>query len=259
MEVMYARDVHPLLAARTGGAVLLARTIHCFGAGESDIGTQIHDLMQRDRNPAVGTTAKGGVIGVRIHARGRSHDEALTLLERDAREVRQRLGPLVFGEDSGTLPDAVARLLIERGATVSTAESCTGGLVAKSLTDVPGSSAWFLDGVVTYSNEAKTRLLGVPAGRIAEHGAVSAEVAEAMAVNARRLSGSDFAISITGIAGPTGGTADKPIGLVYIGLAGPSGCDVTEHRFGDNLNREEIRDRTAKTALNRLRLRLSGL
>jgi len=123
---------------------------------------------------------------------------------------------------------------------------------------VAGSSACFIDGVVTYSNAAKTRLLGVPAEMIARHGAVSRPVAEAMAVNCRRLSGSDYAISVTGIAGPTGGTPDKPVGLVYIGLADAAGCEVTEHRIGDFLTREEIRDRTRKIALNRLRLRLVG-
>lgn len=256
MRVMYQRDVRPWIESRTRGAAILTRTILCYGAGESDIGEAIRDLMQRGRNPTVGTTAQQAVIGVRIWARGASRDEARSLLDETSQEVRRRLGTLVFGEDEETLWAVAARLLIEQQKTVSTAESCTGGLIAKSLTDIPGSSAFFIDGVVTYSNASKTRLLEVPAGLIERHGAVSREVAEAMAVNCRRLSGTDFALSVTGIAGPTGGTADKPVGLVYIGLAEAGGCEVSEHRLGDFLTRAEIRDRTRKAAINRLRLRL---
>jgi nicotinamide-nucleotide amidase len=258
MKVMYELDVLPHLRAATGQGVMLARTILTFGAGESDVGDKIRDLMQRGRNPAVGTTAQQLIIGIRIHAHGETREAAQSLLDATAADVRARLGTFVFGEDNDTLSSAVVRMLIEQRKTVSTAESCTGGLIAKSLTDVAGSSACFIDGVVTYSNAAKTRLLGVPAEMIARHGAVSRPVAEAMAVNCRRLSGSDYAISVTGIAGPTGGTPDKPVGLVYIGLADPSGCEVTEHRIGDFLTREEIRDRTRKIALNRLRLKLVG-
>lgn len=256
MKVMYERDLLDWLQSQTAGAVLLARTIQTYGAGESDVGQRILDLMQRGQNPAVGTTARQAIIGVRVHARGDTQADAHALLEQTADDVRGRLGTLVFGEDDDTLWSAVARLLIERNRTVATAESCTGGLIAKSLTDVPGSSAYFIDGLVTYSDEAKTRLLDVPAELIAQHGAVSHQVAETMAANCRRISNADFAISVTGIAGPTGGTPDKPVGLVYIGLADAAGTKVTEHRFGDFLTREEIRDRTRKAAINHLRLRL---
>lgn len=256
MKVMYERDVLPYLRAAAGQGVLLAKTILTFGAGESDVGDKIRDLMQRGRNPAVGTTAQQLVIGVRVHAHGATREAAQALLDATADDVRTRFGTLVFGEDSDTLWSAVVRLLIEKGKTVSTAESCTGGLIAKSLTDIAGSSGCFIDGIVSYANEAKMRLLGVPAELIAQHGAVSREVAQTMAVNCRKNSGSDYAISVTGIAGPTGGTPEKPVGLVYIGLADADGCEVTEHRIGDFLTREEIRDRTRKIALNRLRLRL---
>ncbi len=256
MQVMFDRDVLAVLSARAAGAVILARTLWCYGAGESDIGEAIRDLMARGRNPTVGTTAQQTVIGVRIHAQAESRGTAQHMLDATAAEVRRRLGDLVFGEAADTLADAVARLLIGHGATVSTAESCTGGLIAKSLTDVPGSSAYFLDGVVTYSNPAKTRLLGVPAELIATHGAVSGPVAEWMAVQCRLRSGSTHALSVTGIAGPTGGSDAKPVGLVHIGLAGPAGCEVTEHRLGTFLTRDEVRDRACKVALNRLRLTL---
>lgn len=256
MQVMYERDVLPALRPSTGKAVIARRILWCYGAGESDIGTRIANLMQRGRNPTVGTTAQQTIIGVRIHAQGHSPEKADALLDADASEVRRRLGDLVFGQDDDTLADAVGRLLIERGRTVATAESCTGGLIAKALTDVAGSSAYFRQGVVTYANEAKIELLGVTEELIAGHGAVSAPVAEAMARGCRERAGTDYVLSVTGIAGPSGGTADKPVGLVYIGLADESGCQVTEHRLGDFLTREEVRDRTMKVALNRLRLRL---
>jgi nicotinamide-nucleotide amidase len=259
MQVMYERDVLPALRPSTGQGILLAGTIQTFGAGESDVGERIRDLMQRGRNPTVGTTAQQMVIGVRIHAHGDTREQARSLLDATATEVRRRLGTLVFGEDDDTLWSAAARLLIEQKKTLSTAESCTGGLIAKSLTDIAGSSGYFLDGVVTYSNQAKTRLLAVPADLIARHGAVSPQVAEAMASNCRTRSGTDLAISVTGIAGPTGGAPDKPVGLVYIGLADADGCEVSEHRLGEFLTREEIRDRTRKIAVNRLRLKLLGV
>lgn len=256
MQVMYDRSALPVLARRAGGGRILMRTILTYGAGESDVGERILDLMQRGRNPSVGTTAQQTTIGVRIVAYGRSADDAQRLLDADAAEVRRRLGILVFGEGNDTLADAVARLLIERRQTVVTAESCTGGLVAKRLTDVPGSSAYFLESVVTYAYASKTRRLGVPAELLTQRGAVCAEVAEHMATAARRQAGADYALSVTGIAGPTGGTADKPVGLVYFGLATPAGCTTHERRFGAEFTRDEIRDRACKFALNLLRLEL---
>jgi nicotinamide-nucleotide amidase len=129
-------------------------------------------------------------------------------------------------------------------------------LIATRLTDVPGSSAYFVQGLVTYANEAKERLLGVAAGLLREHGAVSEPVAEAMADRCRKISGTDYALSVTGIAGPTGATADKPIGLVYVALAGPAGVKARELRLGATLTRAQVRDRAAKAALNMLRLQL---
>ena len=256
MRIMYERDVLPAFVARTGGATITARTLLCFGAGESDIGTAIRDLMARGRNPTVGTTAKLGIIGVRIHAHGVSRTAAEDLLARDEAEVRRRLGDLVFGQDDETLAHAVGRLLAAREQTVSTAESCTGGLIAKQFTDVGGSSAYFMQGVVTYSNRSKTALLHVPAELIERHGAVSAEVAEAMARGCREFAATDYALSVTGIAGPGGGTTAKPVGLVFIGLSGPAGCKTQEHRFGETLSREDIRERAAAVACNLLRLKL---
>jgi nicotinamide-nucleotide amidase len=223
---------------------------------ESEVGEKIADLMARGRNPTVGTSATDLIISIRINAHGATADEAARLAEADAATVRQRLGIVVFGEDDDTVQDAVARLLITQRKTVSTAESCTGGLIAKRLTDVSGSSAYFVQSFVTYANEAKQRLLEIPADFIQQHGAVSAPVCEAMAANGRRISGTDYALSATGVAGPTGGTPEKPVGLVFVGLATPATTVVKELRFGENLTRDEIRDRTAKAALNLLRLEM---
>lgn len=257
MKVMFERSIEPILVARTGGAVIVQRTLHTFGMPESQLGEQIADLMRRDRNPAVGTSAADLVISIRVNAKAETAEAAGRLAETDVAELRRRLGDVVFGEDGQTLADAVAARLIQRRQTVSTAESCTGGLIAKRLTDVPGSSAYFVQGFVTYANEAKRRLLGLASELIETHGAVSPQVAEAMAVNCRRVSGTDYALAATGIAGPSGGSPDKPVGLVFVALADADGVTVKELRLGDNLSRARIRDRTAKIALNLLRLRLT--
>ncbi|MCK6485280.1 MAG: competence/damage-inducible protein A [Phycisphaerae bacterium] len=256
MRVMFAQTVIPEIAGAGGACCYATRTLYTHGIGESDLGERIRDLMARGRNPAVGTTAKQGVIGIRIYARGASGEEAQALLDRDARELRGRLGNLIFGADDERLAAAVAGLLREKRRTIATAESCTGGWAAKQLSDIPGSSAYFLSGIVCYSNEAKVNLLGVPREIIERHGAVSAEVAESMALRCRALAASDYALSITGIAGPDGGTPDKPVGLVYIALADAAGCDVSRHLFGEFRTRDEIRERSCTTALNRLRLKL---
>lgn len=258
MKAMFERDVAPALRVHAGEAVILQTVIRTCGAPESQIGQQIADLMVRGRNPNVGTTAADLIIGVRINARGRTPDEARELMRRDADEVRRRLGHVVFGEGDATLQEAVAVLLWSSGRTVATAESCTGGLIARRLTDVSGSSRYFKAGFVTYANDMKTSLLGVPADLLAARGAVSREVAEAMAVGARTRAAADYCLSATGIAGPTGGSPDKPIGLVFLGLSSAAGCVVKDIRLGDHLGRAEIRDRAAKLALNMLRLALLG-
>jgi nicotinamide-nucleotide amidase len=258
MYVMFDRDVLPKLLqdARRLDRSIITHSVRCYGAGESDIGQRLSDLMARGRNPAVGTTAADGMITVRINVFGDSREAADRMLAETEDEVRRRLGELVFGAGDETLEHAVAERLKELGQTVSTAESCTGGLVSKSLTDVPGSSVYFLDGFICYSNEAKSDILGVEPELIESYGAVSVEVGEALAINCRQRSGSDYAIGVTGIAGPEGGSSDKPVGLVYIAIAERDGCDVHEHRFGA-MSRHIIRDRACKSALNYLRLKLA--
>jgi nicotinamide-nucleotide amidase len=255
MKTMFEQCVAPCLPP-PGERTISQKTLKSFGMSESEVGQRIGDLMTRGRNPTVGTSAADLIISIRIHARGATPQEATTLAEADAAAVRERLGIAVFGAEDDELQDAVARLLIEQQKTIATAESCTGGLIVKRLTDVAGSSAYLMQALVTYSNESKSRLLDVPADLIRRHGAVSAEVARAMAVNARRIAATDYALSVTGIAGPTGATPDKPIGLVYVGLSDATDAVVKEMRFGDTLLRHEVRDRAVKSALNLLRLRL---
>ncbi len=256
MKAMFDAAVLPALKARSSGAVILQDSLLTFGMSEAQLGEMILDLMARGRNPAVGTSASDLIIAIHLYAEAPTTHEARRLLDADLVEIRRRLGKVVFGGAGQSLAESVARLLTEKNVTVSTAESCTGGLIAKRLTDVPGSSAYFVQSFVTYADDAKRRLLDIPASLIDRCGAVSREVAEAMAANCRRLAATDYALSATGIAGPTGATPGKPVGLVFLALAGPDGVAVKELRLGESLTRRDIRDRTAKSALNWLRLEL---
>jgi len=256
LQTMFIEQVLPELRSAGIGHVLLTRYLHCFGAPESEIGARIADLMQPGRNPSVGTRAEAGIVSVRISAFAESPTAADQLLDQTEHELRQRLGTLVFGRQDQSLASVVGEQLAALARTLATAESCTGGLLGELVTSVPGSSRYYLGGLVTYSNALKTGLLAVPEQMLAEHGAVSAEVAEAMAAGARRVLGSDYAVSITGIAGPEGGTQNKPVGLVYIGLCGPDGVGVSEFRFGATSPRSVIRLRAAYSALDLLRREL---
>lgn len=259
MMAMYDLHIRPALAA-VSGRVILTRTLHTFGGPESEVGRLMGELMDRRRNPRVGTTVARGIVSVRVRAEAAEREEAMRLMEETCGQVIERLGKLHFGADEATLPDAVGGLLHKAGLTVATAESCTGGLVAKMLTDIAGSSAWMKGGWVTYSNERKMADLGVAQEPLERFGAVSEPVAEAMARGALRRAGTDFALSLTGIAGPGGGSEAKPVGLVYIGLAeraaGGAEPRVRVERAIFPGDRGQIRDRAAKTALNMLRIRL---
>jgi nicotinamide-nucleotide amidase len=254
MMTMFERDIFPELQALGGGAAIVSRTLHTFGQGESTIAEKLGDLMQRGRNPSVGTTVAGGVVSLRVNAYFDSRERAITELERTVAACRSKLGDLIYGQEEETLPIIVGAMLKAAGKTVATAESCTGGLLAKYLTDIAGSSAYFTHGWVTYANEAKTSQLGVSPGTLEQHGAVSEAVVREMADGARRRAGSDFALSISGVAGPDGGTEAKPVGTVCIALGHAGGTDAQTFRFSGD--REFIRDRSAKAALAMLRTHL---
>jgi nicotinamide-nucleotide amidase len=270
MKIMFARDILPRIKEKSGGAVILSRTLHTFGLGESWVAEKLGELMKRDHNPVVGTTVANGIVSVRISSRFDAMDVAMRNLEQTESLVRERLGDMIFGHDDQTLQEVLAASLASSRKTVTTAESCTGGLLAKMLTDVPGSSDYFKMGFITYSNQAKYERLGVSMEIINMYGAVSEPVVDAMARNARRLAKADFALAISGVAGPTGGTPAKPVGMVCIALAFPSASTGEPHREGAWVSesstilrtfnfpgdREMIRDRSAKMALTMLRFHL---
>lgn len=252
MREMFETQIVPRLP--DGAGAIVQHIVHTYGQGESDVGTTIHDLMRRDANPTVGTTVAAGMVSVRVTAHAESPERADAMACETVAEVRHRLGVLVIGEGEETIASVVGAILRQQHQTLATAESCTGGLIGEQITDVPGASEYFLGGAVCYANEVKQEVLGVDEGLLAEHGAVSEPVAAAMAAGCRDRFGSDWAIATTGIAGPAGGTESKPVGLVYISLAGPDGTGVHRHVFPGT--RKFIRQRAALAAMNYLRLAL---
>lgn len=254
MRWMMKNGVLPYIRRKTAkedGGVILSRVVKCFGIGESLVEDMIRDIMEVQSNPTIAPTASAFEVKLRITANASDSEGAKRLIEPVEKQLLERLGDSVFGFDDETMEGNLGELLRRFGLSMVTAESCTGGLIAKRLTDIPGSSDYFDRGYVTYSNKAKVELLGVPSNTLERYGAVSPETALAMAVGARERSRSDLAVSVTGIAGPGGGTAEKPVGLVYIGLAFDGGADVTENRFvGD---RQTVRERTSQTAIDVVR------
>ncbi|MBX3378113.1 MAG: competence/damage-inducible protein A [Phycisphaeraceae bacterium] len=253
MKPMFEAEVVPRLKLEAGRHVM-TRALHTFGLGESEIATRLGPLMDRDRNPTVGTTASQGVVSCRIRYEGAG--DGASEIGKIETEVRTRLGPYVFGADGDTMASVVLDLLRRRGEALSTVESCTGGLLGTMLTDVPGSSDVYVGGWVTYTNTMKTFEIGVPAELITRAGAVSREVAEAMARGGRERSGAAHALAITGIAGPGGGSEAKPVGTVWIARSGPGGDEARKFLFvGERAN---VRDWSARSALAMLRLALIG-
>ena len=254
MRPMFETHVLPKLSERAGGVRVARRVLRVAGMGESAVDERIAPVYTQFTNPQTTILFNDTEIEIHLTAQGKSEQEAELLLDGLAGQIEDRLGHAIFAFRGETMEEVVGLRLAVGGFTVAVAESCTGGLVAHRLTEVSGSSAYFTEGVVTYSNESKTRLLGVPAEMIERHGAVSPEVAEAMAEGVKRRAGVDFGLSVTGVAGPTGGTSEKPVGLVYIALADDA---HTEHRRvmlpGD---RHLIRTRASQAALDLLRRRL---
>jgi nicotinamide-nucleotide amidase len=267
MKEMFTRTILPKLQPHAGNQVTLTTKLNTFGLGESLVGEKIKDLMTRGANPSVGTTVNEGIVSVRIYASG-TPDEAGRMTEGTRSLLYERLAPFMFGEEDQTLEGSVAQLLSQSRNTVATAESCTGGLLAKLFTDIPGSSVYFSRGWVTYSNQAKHEDLSVPMELIEEQGAVSRGVALAMANGAKKFAQTDFALALTGIAGPDGGSESKPVGTVWIALAspdpghpagGPTPAGTTAHKFIFPGPREVVRQRAAQMALALLRWRLLGV
>jgi nicotinamide-nucleotide amidase len=255
MKSMFEETIEPLVRARSEGSIV-SKTLHFAGIGESALAEKVQEFLDAT-DPTVAPLAGQGRVRLRITTRAATDREAQEKIAPVEKEIIARLSDYYFGEGDETLEGSVGRLLGERGATLALAESCTGGLLAKRLTDMPGSSAYFTEGLVTYSNESKERLLGVPHALLVDHGAVSEPVAREMAAGARRVSGADYGLSVTGIAGPDGGTEEKPVGLVFVGISDE------KDTFAEKLDltawarsRDSIRERSANRALDLLRLRL---
>jgi nicotinamide-nucleotide amidase len=255
LEPMFLEEVAPRLAALTSGPVIVSRVLRVVGLGESAMEEVITDLVSSQNNPTIAPLAQQTEVHLRLTAKADTQDEAARLLDGLDVKLRERLGLAVLERDEETIMKAVANQLIRKKMTLATAESCTGGLLSHMLTNVPGSSAYFLQGTVVYSNRAKMELLGIRPEMLREHGAVSEETARAMAESARRRASSDLAVAITGIAGPDGGTEEKPVGLVYIALAAPDHTDCRRFNFWGK--RENIKEWAAVTALNMVRLYLA--
>lgn len=254
MRPMFESQVIPRLVAKGGNVRVVRRVLRVSGLGESAVDEKIAPVYTQYENPQTTILFNNSEVEIHLTARARTEADADALLDRLSGQLEERLGNAIFAFRGERLEDVVALRLTVGGFTVAVAESCTGGLVSQRLTDVAGSSKYFIEGVVAYSNEAKIRTLGVEPVLLLEYGAVSAPVAEAMAEGIRKRAETDFGLSVTGIAGPGGGTDEKPVGLVYIALADDA---HTEHRRlmipGD---RNLIRWRSSQATIDLLRRRL---
>ena len=255
MKGMFEGTLAPLVRERSEGAIV-SRALHFTGIGESALAEKVQDFLDAS-DPTVAPLASQGKVRLRITTRAATLEEAEKKITPVAEELLTRLGDYYFGADEETLEGSVGRLLTERGETLALAESCTGGLLAKRLTDGAGSSAYFKEGLVTYSNEAKERLLGVSHDLLVEHGAVSEQAARAMAEGVRQAAGTEYGLSVTGVAGPGGGTEQKPVGLVFVGVSDEDGTvaerlDLSAWKY----SRDAVRERSANRAFDLLRQRI---
>jgi nicotinamide-nucleotide amidase len=260
MQRMLADHVLPRVTSLMGGRLEVRRvkTLSCFGLTESLTGERLEGLGSRFPGVQLGLRARFPEIQVKLYGSGPEEAQVTAALELAAAWTRDRLGDMVFADGGEPMEAVVGRLLRERGATLAVAESCTGGLIAHRLTEVPGSSDYFLAAAVTYANEAKTRLLGVGQETLARCGAVHIDTAREMAAGVRRLAGSTYGIATSGIAGPTGGSAEKPVGTVCIGLAAPG--QTSGYQFHFNYGRRSMNKQMfAMKALDLLRREMLGL
>lgn len=247
---LFAESVAPYLARRSG-AVIVSRYMRVFGMGESAVESRLHDMMENSLNPTVAPYCSTGEVQLRLTVRVAHESEAATLLDPAEREIRARLGNVVYAvtdDPEYTMEQALVKALCAAKKTMVTAESCTGGMIASKIVNVSGASDVFLEGCVTYSNAAKMRTLGVKAETLERFDAVSRETALEMAEGARRRADADYAVSVTGLAGPGGGTPEKPVGTVWLGLATREGVQARLLQLHGN--RERIRTLAALNAMH---------
>mgnify|MGYP001054280893 FL=1 len=239
--------------------VIASHTIKLFGIGESTMEAQLRDQMNAMANPTLAPYAKEGECELRVTAKASAEEEAQALLRPTVEQVKKLFGDKVYGVDVPSLEYVVLEGLKAQGLTLGTAESCTGGLIAKRLTDIPGSSAAFKGGIVSYTNEIKEGVLGVPAPVLEQYGAVSGEVAAAMAEGARKVLGCDIALSSTGVAGPDKDDRENQVGTMFVAIATPKGTHVRPLHLGNRPMRERLRTQTASHAFDLARRYLTGL
>ncbi len=249
LEPMMDNEVVPYLSRRRG-EVFFSRNIHIMGMGESAVENELRELMENSVNPTIAPYAKDGECRLRVTARAADEKSAAALCDGMIETVRNTpVGGFIYGVDVGTIENTLVRTLLEGGMTISCAESCTGGLIAKRITDIPGSSAVFAGGCVAYTERVKSLLLGVKPDTLAVHTAVSEAVAREMAEGIREKLGTDIGISTTGYAGPGGGTEKEPVGTVYVGISTSEGTQVTRFSFSSMRSRDYIRSLAAGRAL----------
>ncbi|MBR1553071.1 MAG: competence/damage-inducible protein A [Schwartzia sp.] len=252
MKDMFQRSLAPYLVEKYGiSSIIYSRVLHTYGIGESMLETKIDDLILAQKNPTLALLVRPTGVIIRITAKAENETAAEALIAPVEKEIRARLGSLVYGADEEKMEEIVGKELLERKLTVATAESCTGGLVASRLTDVAGSSGYVKGGIVSYTDEVKANTLGVPREILAEYGAVSEPTARAMVEGARKVLGADVAISTTGLAGPGGGTEKTPVGTVFIAASGVSGTVAEKHSFTGT--RGQVKFRASQAALALLR------
>ena len=256
MKPMFEESVKPYLQKCTD-RMLVSKTLRTFGIGESLLEEKIIDLIKKQSNPTIAPYAKEAEAILRITAKAKTQEEAKDLIEPTVEKIKARVGQFIYGEGETSLEEEVAKLLVNKNMTISVSESCTGGLVSSSLINYPGVSSVFMEGCITYSNEAKISRLGVKKETLDKYGAVSEETAKEMAEGIAKNFNTNIGLSTTGIAGPEGGSEEKPVGLIYIGIY--INGETTVKKFVFNGNRQSIRLRATKNLLNELRLKLLEL
>jgi len=258
MKPMLTEQVIPMLQERMGKAsIIQSRVIKTCGIGESRVDDLIGDLFRESRNPSIALLAYPSEVHIRITAKAESKEAAESLISELEGQIRERVGEWIYGKDQQTIEEVVGFLLQVNGKTLSVAESCTGGLICDRITNIAGSSRYFDRGVISYSNRAKMELFGISPSLLERYGAVSPQTAEAMALSIRKMSGADLGLSVTGIAGPDGGTPEKPVGLVFVALAWEGGVKSKEYRFFEG--RLANKRRSSLMALDMVRRHLVGL
>lgn len=250
LQYVCANKLIPSLLQRYAQqGIIYSRILKMRGIGESSVAAQLDDIITTQSNPTIAIYARRGEIIVRITAKAMDIEEAKALIAGTEAQVYERLSKFIYGVDDASLAEYLGQELLNGASTIAFAESCTGGLASSMMTDIPGSSAYLLGSVVTYTNQAKQKLVNVSAGNLEKYGAVSEQVACEMAAGVKELFGTTYGVSITGIAGPGGATETKPVGLVYMAVADSDGVECSKHLFGGTRTENKLRSALAAISM----------